>query len=119
MEKPVTVDAPTTRRMIELADEADQKNLKVGVGLMIRHCQGRRSSTTGSDGQIGDLVLMRAYRMGGARRRRARARRSERVALPDPAVPQFPLGGRRSLQRLQHPPDRRVLLDEERMARPA
>ena len=38
MEKPVTVDGPTTRRMIELAAEADKKNLKVGVGLMVRHC---------------------------------------------------------------------------------
>ena len=39
MEKPVTVDGPTTRRMIQLADQASQKNLKVGVGLMIRHCR--------------------------------------------------------------------------------
>ncbi len=40
MEKPVTVDGPTTRRMIELAKKADEKNLKVGVGLMVRHCRG-------------------------------------------------------------------------------
>ena len=39
MEKPVTVDGPTTKRMIELAKKADAKNLKVGVGLMIRHCR--------------------------------------------------------------------------------
>ena len=42
MEKPVTVDGPTTRRMLELAEEADKKNLKVGVGLMVRHCRGRQ-----------------------------------------------------------------------------
>jgi predicted dehydrogenase len=66
MEKPVTVDAPTTRRMIALADEADQKNLKVGVGLMIRHCEGRRQLHERiRDGQIGELMLMRACRMGG------------------------------------------------------
>src|SRR5215831_18046319 len=35
MEKPVTVDGPTTRRMLELAKAADAKNLKVGVGLMV------------------------------------------------------------------------------------
>src|SRR5947209_17394713 len=38
MEKPVTVDGPTTRRMLELYEKAKEKNLKVGVGLMCRHC---------------------------------------------------------------------------------
>src|SRR5438105_9754790 len=37
MEKPVTVDGPTSRRMLKLAEEATAKNLKVGVGLMSRH----------------------------------------------------------------------------------
>src|SRR6476469_4178706 len=37
MEKPVTVDGPTSKRMIGLADEAAKKNLKIGVGLMSRH----------------------------------------------------------------------------------
>ena len=37
MEKPVTVDGPTTRKMLKLAEEATAKNLKVGVGLMSRH----------------------------------------------------------------------------------
>ena len=41
MEKPVTVDGPTTRRMFQLAEQATAKNLKVGVGLMIRHCRIR------------------------------------------------------------------------------
>src|SRR5512146_964093 len=38
MEKPICVDGPTTRKMIQLADEASKKNLKAGVGLMCRHC---------------------------------------------------------------------------------
>src|SRR5215217_1683938 len=42
MEKPVTVDGPTTRRMLELGSQSTAKNLKVGVGLMIRHDPGRR-----------------------------------------------------------------------------
>ncbi len=41
MEKPVTVDGPTTRRMLALGEEAKKKNLKVGVGLMCRHCEAR------------------------------------------------------------------------------
>ncbi len=66
MEKPVTVDGPTTRRMFELADAAEQKNLKVGVGLMIRHCRGRQQLYDRiKSGEIGDIVAMRAYRMSG------------------------------------------------------
>ena len=67
MEKPVTVDGPTTRRMLELGKAADKKNLKVGVGLMVRHCRGRQELHQRiMDGEIGDLILLRAYRTGGA-----------------------------------------------------
>lgn len=66
MEKPVTVDGPTTKRMIQLASEADTKNLKVGVGLMVRHCHGRQELLKRiQDGEIGDITLMRGYRMAG------------------------------------------------------
>src|SRR5579863_1870849 len=37
MEKPVCVDGPSSRRMLRLAQDAADKNLKVGVGLMSRH----------------------------------------------------------------------------------
>jgi predicted dehydrogenase len=67
MEKPVTVDGPTTRRMLQLAEESEKKNLKVGVGLMIRHCKGRQELHDRiKAGDIGDLILLRACRMGGA-----------------------------------------------------
>ncbi|NIP23415.1 MAG: Gfo/Idh/MocA family oxidoreductase [Phycisphaerae bacterium] len=66
MEKPVTVDGPTTRKLFKLADESVKKNLKVGVGLMIRHCRGRQELKRRiDDGEIGDIMMMRAYRMGG------------------------------------------------------
>ena len=69
MEKPVTVDGPTTRRMLELGEQSAQKNLKVGVGLMVRHCRARQELLKRiKDGQIGDIVAMRAYRMGAGRR---------------------------------------------------
>jgi predicted dehydrogenase len=65
MEKPVTVDGPTTRRMLKLGELSVQKNLKVGVGLMIRHCRARQELLDRiRAGQIGDIVAMRAYRMG-------------------------------------------------------
>lgn len=66
MEKPITVDGPSTRRLLELSDEADRKGLKVGVGLMVRHCRGRQQLHQRiQDGEIGALTYMRAYRMGG------------------------------------------------------
>jgi hypothetical protein len=67
MEKAISVDGPTTRRMIELGEQARQKNLKVGVGLMVRHCRGRMALLERiRGGQIGDIIAMRAYRMGRA-----------------------------------------------------
>jgi len=66
MEKPVTVDGPTTRRMLKLAEQSVRKNLKVGVGLMIRHCRGRQELKRRiDDGEIGNIIAMRAYRMAG------------------------------------------------------
>ena len=65
MEKPVTVDGPTTKRMLKLGEASVQKNLKVGVGLMVRHCRARQELLKRiRDGQIGEIVSMRAYRMG-------------------------------------------------------
>lgn len=66
MEKPVTVDGPTTRKLLELAEKSVQKNLKVGVGLMIRHCRGRLELHDRiKNGEIGEIIALRAYRMGG------------------------------------------------------
>jgi predicted dehydrogenase len=66
MEKPVTVDGPTTRKMLALAETSEKKNLKVGVGLMVRHCKARHALLQRiRDGQIGDIMLLRACRMGG------------------------------------------------------
>jgi len=66
MEKPVTVDGPTTRKMLALGEAAAKKNLKVGVGLMCRHCEVRGELFKRiQDGQIGDIVLLRAYRQSG------------------------------------------------------
>jgi len=64
MEKPVTVDGPTTRRMFDLARQASEKNLKVGVGLMVRHCRGRQALHERiRNGEIGEVIAMRGYRM--------------------------------------------------------
>jgi predicted dehydrogenase len=66
MEKPVTVDGPTSRKMLELAEQSEKKNLKVGVGLMCRHCAVRAELLDRiKQGEIGDILLLRAYRMAG------------------------------------------------------
>jgi predicted dehydrogenase len=66
MEKPISVDGPTTRRMIELGAEAGKKGLKVGVGLMCRHCKARWELYERiKQGQIGDLTTLRTYRLVG------------------------------------------------------
>jgi predicted dehydrogenase len=66
MEKPVTVDGPSTRKFLALTEESEKKNLKVGVGLMCRHCAARGELFERiKKGEIGDLILMRAYRMAG------------------------------------------------------
>src|ERR1044071_727591 len=66
MEKPLTSDGPTSRRMLKLAEEASAKNLKVGVGLMSRHARPLEELQKRiQDGELGDVILLRGYRMHG------------------------------------------------------
>ena len=67
MEKPVTPDGFSSRKMLELNEQAKKINLKVGVGLMCRHSQARRELKNRiEDGELGEILNMRAYRMQGA-----------------------------------------------------
>ncbi|MBG86303.1 MAG: dehydrogenase [Verrucomicrobiales bacterium] len=62
MEKPVAVDGPGVRKVLEVAKIADKKGLKVGVGLQRHHHPGYKDTIKRlQDGAIGDLVSMRAY----------------------------------------------------------
>src|SRR3954465_9752840 len=66
MEKPLTADGPASRKMLALAEESVKKNLKVGVGLMSRHSRHMQQLHQRiQDGEIGELMLMRGYRMQG------------------------------------------------------
>lgn len=66
MEKPVTVDAPTCHKMLELNKQAEERNLKVAVGLMCRHCDARQELFDRiQNGALGDILMLRAYRMAG------------------------------------------------------
>ena len=66
MEKPLTADGPTSKRMFALAQDASAKNLKVGVGLMSRHSRAMQElADRVHDGEIGEIILQRGYRMHG------------------------------------------------------
>ncbi|MFZ1934124.1 MAG: twin-arginine translocation signal domain-containing protein [Thermoguttaceae bacterium] len=64
MEKPVAVDGPSARKMFALTEKSKAKNLKVAVGLMSRHAKPLQELAKRiHDGQIGDPILLRGYRM--------------------------------------------------------
>ena len=66
MEKPLSSDGSASKRLLKLADDAKEKNLKVGVGLMSRHARHLQELHKRiEDGEIGDIVLMRGYREAG------------------------------------------------------
>jgi predicted dehydrogenase len=66
MEKPVVADGPSAKKMYQLAEQSEKKGLKVGVGLMSRHAKPLQELHARiQDGEIGDILLMRAYRMAG------------------------------------------------------
>ena len=67
MEKPVAVDAPGVRKVQEMAKVADEKNLKVVVGLQRRYqnCYLEALKQVKEQGIIGDIVSGQVYWNGG------------------------------------------------------
>jgi myo-inositol 2-dehydrogenase / D-chiro-inositol 1-dehydrogenase len=62
MEKPVAVDAPGVRQVIEANKVAKEKRLKVGVGLQRHHQAGYLETIKRiKDGAIGNIIAMRAW----------------------------------------------------------
>jgi len=62
MEKPCCVDAPGYRTLLEANKMADEKNLKVVVGLQRRHSQSYIEGVKRiQDGEIGDFMFSRVY----------------------------------------------------------
>jgi myo-inositol 2-dehydrogenase / D-chiro-inositol 1-dehydrogenase len=66
MEKPVAVDAPGVRQVLEANKIAKEKKLKVGVGLQRHHQAGYIETINRlKDGAIGDILALRVYWNGG------------------------------------------------------
>jgi len=62
MEKPVAVDAPGIRKVLENGEKASEKNLLVQVGLQRRHERAYRETIDQlQNGIIGDLLFSRVY----------------------------------------------------------
>lgn len=66
MEKPVAVDGPGIRKVIEAAKAADAKNLKVVCGLQRRYQKSYLETLEKiREGMIGDIVSSQVYWCGG------------------------------------------------------
>ncbi|NQT14049.1 MAG: gfo/Idh/MocA family oxidoreductase, partial [Planctomycetes bacterium] len=73
MEKSFSPDPGGLHRMIRAGDAAEKKNLKIASGLMCRHSVARQALIQKiRDGEMGDIQLIRASRMGGGRGMRPR-----------------------------------------------
>ncbi len=113
--KTVTTDGFTARKLLEINKKAVEKNLKVGVGLMCRHCKAGTSSRSAS-------MTVRSATSPSSAATGCRAGRhllhseerhgDERADVPDQELPQLPLAQRRFLQRLLHPRHRRDVHDQ-------
>ncbi len=67
MEKSFASDPVGARKVIEAGEAAEKKNLKIAAGLMCRHSVNRQELIKRiRDGELGQIQLIRAYRMHGA-----------------------------------------------------
>ena len=67
MEKDFAADPGGIQQIIRAGEAAKKKNLKIATGLMCRHSSARQALIEKiRDGAMGDIQLIRAYRMGGS-----------------------------------------------------
>ena len=71
MEKSFAPDPGGLHRMLKAGERAKKKNLKVATGLMCRHSVARQAMIEKMRaGELGNIELIRAYRMAGGRHMR-------------------------------------------------
>ena len=64
MEKDFAADPDGIKRILRAGEAAEKKNLKIATGLMCRHSSARQALIQKiRDGAMGDVQLIRAYRM--------------------------------------------------------
>jgi len=81
MEKAFATDSPGTRRLQAAVKAADEKNVKIACGLMWRHSAARKEVIQRiHDGEIGDIVQLRGFRLENAVEPKARQPEESEVA---------------------------------------
>ncbi len=69
MEKTFAPDPGGVKRILRAGEAAEKKNLKIAAGVMCRHSSARQALIGKiRDGAMGDIHLMRAYRMDSGNR---------------------------------------------------
>lgn len=69
MEKPFASDPGGLHRLLAAGKEAERKGVKIAAGLQCRHSPARQALIARiQDGALGDITLIRANRLAGARR---------------------------------------------------
>jgi predicted dehydrogenase len=67
MEKSFAPDPAGIKRIIRAGEAGEKKNLKIAAGLMCRHSPARQALIRKiRDGELGQIQLIRAYRMDGS-----------------------------------------------------
>ena len=67
MEKPFASDPGGLHRLLRAGEEADKKGVRIMAGLQCRHSPARQALINKiRDGEMGDITLIRANRLGGA-----------------------------------------------------
>jgi len=67
MEKPFGSDPAGLHRLLKVSDMADEKGVKIAAGLQCRHSPARQALIDRiRDGELGDIPLIRANRLGSA-----------------------------------------------------
>jgi predicted dehydrogenase len=67
MEKPFAPDPGGLHRLLRAGEEAEKKNVKIAAGLQCRHSPARQALIDKiRAGELGDITLVRANRLGGA-----------------------------------------------------
>ena len=68
MEKPFASDPGGLHRLLRASEEAEKKNVKIAAGLQCRHSPARQALINKiREGDLGEIPLIRANRLGGAR----------------------------------------------------
>ena len=115
MEKPVCVDAPGFRSVMDTNHAADKKGLKVVVGLQRRHSKQFLGPVKAiQDGSLGQVIYLRCVLERPAERLCPPPARRDGDGTPDPQLEPDAVAQRRPYRRAALPRDRHLQLDQER-----